>query len=134
MASLNGPTAWLFALAIFPAIMLLHLYLAPYTKVEESFNVQAVHDILTYGIPRSNVSQQLRSQYDHMTFPGAVPRTFIGALALAGLSKPLLWLKDAGDRQFIGKATAVCPLHESHPPSKFMKTDTAEQFEQCWDP
>jgi alpha-1,6-mannosyltransferase len=37
-----------------------------------------------------------------MTFPGAVPRTFIGALVLVGLSKPVIWINDAFDRQFIG--------------------------------
>ncbi|KAK3618407.1 Dol-P-Man:Man(7)GlcNAc(2)-PP-Dol alpha-1,6-mannosyltransferase [Elasticomyces elasticus] len=67
------------------AVMLLHLYASPYTKVEESFNMQATHDILKYGIPWSNGTIQ---QYDHTIFPGSVPRTFVGASLLAGITMP----------------------------------------------
>ncbi|AAS50408.1 AAR043Cp [Eremothecium gossypii ATCC 10895] len=65
--------------------VLTHLAYSPYTKVEESFTIQAVHDILKYGI--SGISE-----YDHQAFPGAVPRTFVGALIIAGILKPLSWL------------------------------------------
>lgn len=106
MASLRGSIGWIVVFTVFPATILLHLYVAPYTKVEESFNIQAVHDILTYGIPWRNVSQDFRAHYDHMAFPGAVPRTFVGALALAGLFKPLLWLNDTVDGQSIGRSIA----------------------------
>jgi alpha-1,6-mannosyltransferase len=37
-----------------------------------------------------------------MTFPGAVPRTFIGAVLLAGFSGPVMWLNRAIDRQHLG--------------------------------
>ena len=51
--------------------MLLHLVVAPYTKVEESFNIQAAHDVLVYGTPTSDIHHRLSTTYDHFTFPGA---------------------------------------------------------------
>lgn len=62
------------------------VWLAPYTKVEESFTLQAVHDILTYG-----VAHGVRS-YDHVQFPGAVPRSFLGPLLVAAPCAPLVAL------------------------------------------
>ena len=71
---------------LFPCLVLLHLSVAPYTKVEESFNLQATHDILTYGIPGANTTAFIKEHYDHLTFTGPVPRTFVGPVMLAGLS------------------------------------------------
>ena len=79
---------WQLSLFIFPSLVLLHLWVSPFTKVEESFNIQATHDILKYGIPTVAPELKFKALYDHMSFPGAVPRTFIGALVLSGLSKP----------------------------------------------
>ena len=59
----------------------LHLLLTPYTKVEESFNLQACHDTLQHG-------WRIES-WDHLQFPGAVPRSFIGALTTSLLAFPL---------------------------------------------
>lgn len=85
-----------------------HLVAAPYTKVEESFNLQATHDILLYGISTSNVTASLKEDYDHFTFPGSVPRTFVGPVVLAGLSRPVIdVLGDIVNPQIIG---ALCPF------------------------
>ncbi|KAF2730184.1 hypothetical protein EJ04DRAFT_474315 [Polyplosphaeria fusca] len=95
----------LFALLI-PTAVLVHLLASPYTKVEESFNIQAVHDILVHGIPSGNAAQFFTANYDHVSFPGSVPRTFAGALILSGLSRPFVgWLVGSGaDVQLLVRA------------------------------
>ncbi|KAL6872622.1 Alg9-like mannosyltransferase family domain-containing protein [Trichoderma longibrachiatum] len=100
------------------AVPLLHLLCAPYTKVEESFNLQATHDILAYGTPTRDVHARLSSSYDHFSFPGAVPRTFVGPVLLAGVSQPLIALVGGGGggfehaqlivRAVLGCFNAVC--------------------------
>lgn len=54
--------------------------------------MQAIHDILTYGVPMNNAKVEFKALFDHMTFSGAVPRTFIGALVVSGVAKPFVWL------------------------------------------
>jgi alpha-1,6-mannosyltransferase len=48
-----------------------------------------VHDLINYGITDADT---IRQHYDHLQFPGVVPRTFIGPLLLAAVVKPILWL------------------------------------------
>jgi alpha-1,6-mannosyltransferase len=67
------------------AICLLYIALAPYTKVEESFNVQACHDLLEHGWQRLSL-------FDHLVFSGVVPRTFIGPILLTLPLRPIYWL------------------------------------------
>ncbi|PFH59137.1 hypothetical protein XA68_12757 [Ophiocordyceps unilateralis] len=86
------------------AVPLLHLLIAPYTKVEESFNLQAAHDILIYGTPSSAPAARLGATYDHFAFPGAVPRTFVGPVVLAGVAQPLLALVGFRHAQFVVRA------------------------------
>ena len=89
-----------------PLLVLLYLYLAPYTKVEESFNLQATHDILTYGTYLFKDDSKLQPLYDHLTFPGSVPRTFVGPLVLAGTSWPFMRLIEGVERQIFGRLMA----------------------------
>jgi len=63
-------------------IIVSYVLVCPYTKVEESFNMQATFDLLHFG-PGDLAT------FDHLEFPGVVPRTFIGSLVLASLSYPL---------------------------------------------
>lgn len=77
--------------------------LAPFAKVEESFVLHAVRDLIT-GVPLQQVSRILvsatvrsrrltcRQQFDHVEFAGAVPRSFLGPAVLAAVVYPLLWL------------------------------------------
>ncbi len=89
---------------LIPAFILVHLFVSPYTKVEESFNIQAIHDILIHGIPFENADQFLTANYDHISFPGSVPRTFVGALLLSGLSRPSIGLLSSTSQlQLLGK-------------------------------
>jgi len=95
------------------------LYTCPHSKVEESFNLQATHDLIYHGLApaitvstspiiiwynsyatRTTITDKAGLPdllpYDHLTFPGVVPRTFLGPLLLSWavtlLRVPFLWV------------------------------------------
>lgn len=71
---------WSYVDSALLVVVSVYLFRAPFTKVEESFTIQAIHDILNYGVFGLE-------RYDHFQFPGAVPRSFVGPLVIAGLTK-----------------------------------------------
>ncbi|KAJ5606272.1 hypothetical protein N7510_009053 [Penicillium lagena] len=101
------------AFVVFSTLISLHLLVAPYTKVEESFHIQAVHDIFINGLPSfpgfgydgGNNTNIATDAYDHFQFPGAVPRTAIGAAVLAKLLSvvPESWVVNGADQQFLAR-------------------------------
>lgn len=71
--------------ALLYAVCVVHVLVCPFTKVEESFNLQAVHDLLHHDL----------GSFDHLVFTGPIPRTFVGAVVLAALSRPFIYLLSA---------------------------------------
>ncbi|KAJ3177958.1 dolichyl-P-Man:Man(7)GlcNAc(2)-PP-dolichol alpha-1,6-mannosyltransferase [Gaertneriomyces sp. JEL0708] len=68
-------------LRLLPLVALtFHLALCRYSKVEESFHMQSIHDVFVFGTGRLAVQY-----YDHLQFPGVVPRSFIPSLILGKL-------------------------------------------------
>jgi alpha-1,6-mannosyltransferase len=79
----------------------LYAALCPYSKVEESFGLQATHDLLFLG-PRPEALQS----FDHLEFPGVVPRTFVGPAITSAIVWPLHVLSEFSRRASVHDAVA----------------------------
>ncbi|KAM9968606.1 hypothetical protein ACTFIW_007756 [Dictyostelium discoideum] len=84
-------------------VMFIHVVVCPFTKVEESFNLQGMHDIINIGNKGSD-ERGVSFEYDHLEFPGVIPRTFIGSLFISSLSYlPLNIFFGSSATEFISK-------------------------------
>ena len=89
--------AYYSALLFLGALIMLHLIASPYTKVEESFGTQAIHDFLHSPLAHLSDFAKLAEMrtlagFDHLEFPGVVDRSCIGSLVVSLLTMPLLYL------------------------------------------
>lgn len=81
MFSLHSHLLWDFLLFF---LVTAYVIVCPFTKVEESFAVQACHDLIAH---QTNITA-----YDHLEFSGVVPRSFLGPLSITMFSAPFLFL------------------------------------------
>jgi alpha-1,6-mannosyltransferase len=90
--------------ALLVLVGLCSLLATRYSKVEESFQLQATHDLYYNGVypafqafwsantasGSDDSSSKAQSIYDHLQFPGVVPRSFVGPLLLSAQCRLLV--------------------------------------------
>lgn len=97
-------------LLLIPSVIVTHLVVSPYTKVEESFSIQAIHDLLAYGLPFTDTESHLSRLYDHLNFRQPVPRSFVGPLGITMVSRPFISFCTSGEQvQVLGKSVKKSP-------------------------
>jgi hypothetical protein len=116
---------------------LAHILYTPYTKIEEHFLLNAVHDVLSLGLipPAPNGlllgedggASAWLGRFEFRKFPDPVPHSFLGVLALAVASYPgavvgrwLGWIRTSADVQTVGVYNIFSPClphaHRLNPP------------------
>jgi alpha-1,6-mannosyltransferase len=73
------------AQGLFLTTSLTSLFLCPHSKVEESFYIQATHDLYYHGVFSIH-------DYDHLQYPGVVPRSFVAPILLSIITKCISFL------------------------------------------
>uniref|UniRef100_A0A672YKY3 Mannosyltransferase n=1 Tax=Sphaeramia orbicularis TaxID=375764 RepID=A0A672YKY3_9TELE len=92
------------------AVSLLHLFICPFTKVEESFNLQATHDILYHRLDFDKVRTFVLLFSMTIMTPCVVPRTFLGPLFLSALCSPVVSLFNLLDASKFYTQLIVCVI------------------------
>lgn len=91
--------------AVLLALSLVYIFTAPFSKVEESFNIHATYDIVFNLF--LNESGNGLEDFDHFDFPGVVPRTFTGSVILSGILYPIIFILNFCSRFGFLSRTAV---------------------------
>lgn len=78
----NSPRLFWLASLFLTLVALTDLWLCPHSKVEESFNLQATHDLFYHGIGpawRYSIGEESGPlPYDHLQYPGGKFGKFLG--------------------------------------------------------